>query len=67
MGPGNVSRAFTGSTGRLNEAQTKANGMGPDELFDYLRTNLPYAETRDYLLRVSSARRHYQQLFYAAK
>jgi membrane-bound lytic murein transglycosylase C len=66
-GPGNVSRAFTGSTGRLNEAQSKANGMGPDELFDYLRTNLPYSETRDYLLRVSSARRHYQQLFYAAK
>ena len=66
-GPGNVSRAFTGSAGRLSEAQSKANGMGPDELFDYLRTNLPYAETRDYLLRVSSARRHYQQLFYAAK
>jgi membrane-bound lytic murein transglycosylase C len=66
-GPGNVSRAFTGSTGKLIEAQGKANGMSPDELFDYLRTNLPYAETRDYLLRVSSARRHYQQLFYAAK
>jgi membrane-bound lytic murein transglycosylase C len=66
-GPGNVSRAFTGSTGKLTEAQGKANAMSPDELFDYLRTNLPYAETRDYLLRVSSARRHYQQLFYAAK
>jgi membrane-bound lytic murein transglycosylase C len=65
-GPGNVSRAFTGSTGKLTEAQTKANGMSPDELFDYLRVNLPYAETRDYLLRVSSARRHYRQLFYAA-
>ena len=66
-GPGNVSRAFTGSTGKLTEAQYKANGMNPDELFDYLRINLPYAETRDYLLRVTSARRHFQQLFYAAK
>jgi membrane-bound lytic murein transglycosylase C len=66
-GPGNVSRAFTGSTGKLTEAQSKANAMQPDELFDYLRSNLPYAETRDYLLRVSSARRHYQRLFYAAK
>lgn len=66
-GPGNVSRAFTGSTGKLNEAQSKANAMAPDELFDYLRINLPYAETRDYLLRVSAARRHYQQMFYAGK
>jgi membrane-bound lytic murein transglycosylase C len=63
-GPGNVSRAFTGSTGKQAEAQTKANAMAPDELFDYLRANLPYAETRDYLLRVSAARRHYQQMFY---
>jgi membrane-bound lytic murein transglycosylase C len=65
-GPGNVSRAFTGSTSKLGEAQAKANGMEPDELFDYLRANLPYAETRDYLLRVSAARRHYQQMFYAS-
>jgi membrane-bound lytic murein transglycosylase C len=66
-GPGNVSRAFTGSTGKLSEAQAKANAMNPDEVFDHLRASLPYAETRDYLLRVTAARRHYQQLFYAAK
>lgn len=66
-GPGNVSRAFTGSTGKLNEAQAKANAMSPDELFDFLRVNLPYAETRDYLLRVTAARRHYKQMFYAEK
>lgn len=41
--------------------------MSPDELFDYLRANLPYAETRDHLLRVSAARRHYKQMFYAEK
>jgi len=63
-GPGNVSKAFTGSTGKLGEAQARANSMAPDELFDHLRSNLPYAETRDYLLRVTAARRHYKQMFY---
>lgn len=66
-GPGNVSRAFTGSTGKLNEAQARANAMSPDELFDFLRANLPYAETRDYLVRVTAARRHYHQMFYATR
>ena len=63
-GPGNVAKAFVGSTHKLAEAQEKANAMRPDELFDYLRANLPYPETRDYLLRVSAARRHYQEMFY---
>lgn len=63
-GPGNVARAFVGNTRMLSEAQEKANGMRPDELFDYLRDNLPYSETRDYLLRVSTARRHYKEMFY---
>ena len=63
-GPGNVAKAFVGSSHKLNEAQEKANGMRPDELFDYLRINLPYPETREYLLRVSSARRHYKEMFY---
>jgi membrane-bound lytic murein transglycosylase C len=64
-GPGNVARAFTGSTSKLSEAQSKANSMRPDQLFDYLRSNLPYAETRDYLLRVAAARRHYKELFFS--
>lgn len=63
-GPGNVARAFTGSTKKLAAAQDMANSMRPDELFDYLRANLPYAETRDYLLRVSAARKHYKEMFY---
>lgn len=63
-GTGNVARAFTGSTKKLKEAQDMANGMRPDELFDYLRTKLPYQETKDYLLRVSAARRHYKEMFY---
>ncbi len=64
-GPGNVARAFTGSTSRLTEAQSRANAMRPDEVFDHLRANLPYAETRDYLLRVAAARRHYKDLFFS--
>jgi membrane-bound lytic murein transglycosylase C len=63
-GPGNLAKAFTGTTGRLAEARDKANAMRPDELFDHLRANLPYAETRDYLLRVSSARKHYRAKFW---
>ena len=68
-GTGNVARAFVGpkgklDSGKLKEAQEMANGMRPDELFDYLRTNLPYPETKDYLLRVSAARKHYKEMFY---
>jgi membrane-bound lytic murein transglycosylase C len=63
-GPGNVARAFSGSTRKVAEAQDKANSMRPDELFDYLRANLPYPETRDYLLHVTAARRHYKEMFY---
>lgn len=65
-GTGNVARAFTGSTRKLKEAQDKANSMRPDELFDYLREHLPAQETKDYLLRVSAARMHYQEMFYAS-
>lgn len=64
-GPGNVARAFTGTTRKLDAARDRANGMTPDALFDFLRLNLPYQETRDYLQRVSAARLHYQRTFYA--
>ena len=64
-GPGNVAKAFVGSSSRLAEAQKKANSMRPEEIFDHLRANLPYQETRDYLLRVAAARKHYQQMFYS--
>ncbi len=64
-GPGNVAKAFVGSSSRLGDAQKKANAMRPEEIFDHLRANLPYQETRDYLLRVAAARKHYQQMFYS--
>lgn len=66
-GPGNVARAFTGTTRNLTAAEQKANAMRADEVFEHLRTQLPYAETRDYLVRVAAARRHYHAMFYANK
>jgi membrane-bound lytic murein transglycosylase C len=63
-GTGNVAKAFIGNTKQLGAAGDKANGMRPDELFDYLRAHLPYTETQDYLLRVSAARKHFKELFY---
>lgn len=64
-GPGNVARAFSGSPRELKAAEQKANAMRADEVFDHLRAQLPYHETRDYLVRVAAARRHYHQMFYA--
>jgi membrane-bound lytic murein transglycosylase C len=66
-GPGNLAKAFTGTSSRLGEAQSKANGMQAHELFDFLRANLPYQETRDYLHRVAAARLHYKEMFYSGK
>jgi membrane-bound lytic murein transglycosylase C len=50
-GPGNLSRAFVGQP-RLKPAIDRVNTMDPEEVFTYLRANLPYAETRDYIKRV---------------
>ncbi|HLX13503.1 MAG TPA: murein transglycosylase domain-containing protein [Bacteroidota bacterium] len=52
-GPGNVARAFTGKK-NLNQAIPIINGMTSDEVYDRLRTNLPFQETRDYVQRVST-------------
>ena len=50
-GPGNLSRAITGSR-RLSQAIGPIHTMEPEELYARLRTHLPYAETRDYLKKV---------------
>ena len=50
-GAGNLSRALVGKP-RLRPAIDRVNTMDPDELFTYLRENLPYAETRDYIRKV---------------
>ncbi|MFP4445376.1 MAG: murein transglycosylase domain-containing protein [Desulfosudaceae bacterium] len=50
-GPGNVARAFTGST-NVARAAAVINRMTPDQVYHHLQRNLPYQETRHYLQRV---------------
>ena len=57
-GPGNVSRAMTGGTA-VSKAVSVINMMTYDRLYEHLRTQLPYAETRDYIQKVTSKRRKY--------
>ncbi|XOV88783.1 MAG: murein transglycosylase domain-containing protein [Pseudomonadota bacterium] len=60
-GAGNVSRAFTGGT-RVRDAARVINSMTPDEVFEHLKVNLPYEETRRYIEKVTRARKQYQGL-----
>ncbi|MEO1656416.1 MAG: transglycosylase SLT domain-containing protein [Pseudomonadota bacterium] len=48
-GSGNVRKAF----GRnRSEAERVVNAMSPSEAFDHMERNLPYAETRSYIVKV---------------
>ncbi|MFH0934146.1 MAG: DUF3393 domain-containing protein, partial [Pseudomonadota bacterium] len=61
-GPSNVFRAFSKSANsrtRQNEALDRINAMKPDEVYDALRSKLPYAETRSYVAKVVDAKRRY--------
>lgn len=59
-GPGNVSRAVCGNK-HVASAVERINTMTPDELYEHLRTNLPYQETRDYLKKVRDRSSLYQE------
>jgi membrane-bound lytic murein transglycosylase C len=50
-GAGNLSKALVGKA-RLQPAINRVNAMAPEELYAYLRKNLPHAETRDYIKKV---------------
>lgn len=50
-GAGNVSRALVGKA-RIQPAVDRVNTMGPEELYGFLRENLPHGETRDYIQKV---------------
>ena len=52
-GPGNVSRALTGTT-KLAPATEIANTKSPDQIYRILLQKLPYDETKDYLTKVTS-------------
>lgn len=61
-GPGNVFRAFsslTSNKARQAEALDKINSMRPDEVYDALRTKLPYEETRGYIKNAVDAKKRY--------
>lgn len=52
-GPGNVAKCFSGKR-NVKSAESKINAMSSDDLFDYLKKNLPFTETRTYIASVSS-------------
>ncbi len=60
-GPSNVFRAFSKLSGRARqeEALDRINSMRPDQVFDALRSNLPYEETRGYVVKVTEAKKRY--------
>ncbi len=60
-GPGNVARAFTGTT-KLKKAIRIINSLTPREVYNTLIRRLPYRETREYLKKVSSRIALYRNL-----
>jgi membrane-bound lytic murein transglycosylase C len=58
-GPRNVTRVFANNK---TEALNEINQLEPPVLFDRLRTNLPYEETRQYVVKVAE----YRKLFVGA-
>ena len=60
-GPSNVFRAFSKLNGkaRQDDALDQINSMRPDEVYDALRTKLPYEETRGYVVNAVTAKKRY--------
>ncbi|ABM61091.1 transglycosylase SLT domain-containing protein [Halorhodospira halophila] len=58
-GAGNVARAFVDGT-NVSAAAEVINDMSPDEVYETLAENLPYEETRNYLVNVASRHQAYR-------
>ncbi len=58
-GPSNVLRTFGGSSKNRNAALAEINRMSAAAVYDKLRLQLPYAETRQYLQKVVGYRRQF--------
>ncbi|MBA3023179.1 MAG: DUF3393 domain-containing protein [Gammaproteobacteria bacterium] len=61
-GPSNVMRAFSqikSSRDRQYDAINKINTMKPEQVYESLRTKLPYEETRGYIVKVVAAKKLY--------
>jgi len=61
-GAGNVLRTFGGSAKQHNTAITAINNMAAPAVYDKLRSQLPYAETRQYLQKVVGFRKQFVAL-----
>jgi membrane-bound lytic murein transglycosylase C len=59
-GVGNLARAF--GTSGVNNAVQKINGLPADTVYQQLREQLPFQETRKYLVKVTEAQLRYQNL-----
>ena len=57
-GAGNVAKSFTGKT-KLKPAIQVINSKSPRGVYDHLKRELPYKETRDYLEKVSKRMAYY--------
>ena len=58
-GPGNVLRAFGGSSKNRGSALNQINSMAAPDVYNKLRSQLPYAETRQYLQKVVGFRKQF--------
>ncbi|MBK1733999.1 hypothetical protein CKO15_01620 [Halorhodospira abdelmalekii] len=61
-GAGNVARAFVGRRD-VAAAVAVINGMTPEQVYARLRRDLPYSETRDYLVKVASRTEAYRDFY----
>lgn len=59
-GAGNLSKAFTGNT-NIYKSIPMINKLSYSELFDYLKKNLPYDETKQYIVKVTNRMKMYEQ------
>jgi len=59
-GAGNVAKAFTGKT-KLKPAVAKINQRNSEQVYQYLLKNLPYDETKNYLVKVTDRIDLYQK------
>lgn len=60
-GTGNVAKAFIGRAS-MQRAYPVINQLSPERVFDILKKNLPYEETRKYLVKVTNHLNNYSKL-----
>ena len=61
-GAGNVAKSFIGSY-NIRKASREINKLTPKEVYQHLRNNLPYDETKKYLKKVTKSYEKYSKLY----